>query len=132
LAAEGEYSIGNLVFKEMRNKGYLDKLKDLRNEIIAANLSLTEAVKTNLTEKQRREYYIKINQLTHYQPIIQLNGLFELYNVKEVDLQIVLSNLRRQSEVEYVQASAEKLDFSKVSYHGMPSKLYKITGKIKI
>ena len=37
-----------------------------------------------------------------------------------------------QNEVEYVQKSAEKLDFSKISYQGIPSKLYKIVGKIKI
>ena len=132
LAADGEYSTGNLIFKEIRNKGYLDNLKDLRNEIVANNLSLTENVIPQLSEKQRRDYYTKISQLTHYQPIIQLNGIFELYNVKETDLQVVLSNLRRQSEVEYVQTSAEKLDFSRISYRGIPSKAYKIIGKIKI
>ena len=131
LAEEGEYSIGNLVFKEMRNKGYLDNLKELRLKVIATRLSLKEGY-TRLSEKERRDYAIKISQLTHYQPIIQFNGLFELYNVKETDLPSVLSNLRRQSEIEYVQTSAEKLDFSKLSYRGIPSKLYKLVGKIKI
>lgn len=131
LAEEGEYSIGNLVFKEMRNRGYLDNLKELRHKVIATRLSLKENY-DRLTEKERRDYYNKISQLTHYQPVIQLNGLFEIYNVKEVDLAVVLSNLRRQNEVEYIQKSAEKLDFSKISYQGIPSKLYKIVGKIKI
>jgi hypothetical protein len=85
-----------------------------------------------LTEKERREYYNKISRLTHYQPQIQLNGLFELYNVKEVDLAIVLSNLRRQPEVEYARQSAEKLDFSRINYHGIPAKLYRIVGKISL
>jgi hypothetical protein len=116
----------------MRNKGYLDNVKELRHKVIANRLSLKENYRERLTEKERRDYYTKISQLTHYQPIIQLNGLFEIYNVKEVDLAVVLSNLRRQNEVEYVQKSAEKLDFSKLSYHGIPSKLYKIVGKIKI
>jgi hypothetical protein len=58
--------------------------------------------------------------------------LFELYNVKEVDLPIVLSNLRRQTEVEYVQQSAEKFDFSRLNYSGIPAKLYKIIGKLRL
>lgn len=42
LSTDGEYSIENLVFKEMRNKGYLDNLKDLRHKVIARRLSLHE------------------------------------------------------------------------------------------
>jgi hypothetical protein len=100
----------------MRNKGYLDNLKELRHKVIANRLSLKENYRERLTEKERRDYYTKISQLTHYQPIVQPNGLFEIYNVKEVDLPIVLSNLRRQTEVEYVQQSAEKFDFSRLNY----------------
>ena len=48
---DGEYGIGNLVFKEFRNKGYLDKLKDLKNEYISKELSvenMTESVAKNI------------------------------------------------------------------------------------
>ena len=131
LSSEGEYSIGNLVFKEMRNKGYLDALKELRHKVISQRLSLHEGYRL-LTEKERRDYYNKISQLTHYQPQIQSNGLFELYNVKEVDLAVVLSNLRRQPEVEYARQSAEKLDFSRINYQGIPARLYRIIGKISL
>ena len=41
---DGEYAEGNLVFKEMRNKGYLDSLKDLPDKVIADRLSLEEAL----------------------------------------------------------------------------------------
>ena len=34
LATGGEYSLGNLIFKEARNKGYLDNLKELKNQLI--------------------------------------------------------------------------------------------------
>lgn len=44
IAAEGEYGKGNLVFKEFRNLGYLDKLKELRDQGISRELSL-EALK---------------------------------------------------------------------------------------
>ena len=36
----GEYSFENLIFKELRNRGHLDRLKDLKNKIIANRLSL--------------------------------------------------------------------------------------------
>lgn len=42
LSTDGEYSIENLVFKEMRNYGYLDALKELRHVVIARRLSLRE------------------------------------------------------------------------------------------
>jgi hypothetical protein len=42
IANDGEYGIGNLVFKELRNNSYLDDLKDLKNELVSADLSLTE------------------------------------------------------------------------------------------
>lgn len=42
IANDGEYGIGNLVFKELRNNLYLDDLKNLKNELVSANLSLTE------------------------------------------------------------------------------------------
>jgi hypothetical protein len=44
LQKEGEYSIGNLVFKEMRSLGYLDNLKQLKNKIKSRELSLKENI----------------------------------------------------------------------------------------
>ena len=44
LSTDGEYSIENLVFKEMRNNGYLDNLKELRHKVIARRLSLQESL----------------------------------------------------------------------------------------
>lgn len=40
LIKTGEYGIENLTFKEIRNKGLLDKLKELKNQLIAKSLSL--------------------------------------------------------------------------------------------
>ena len=37
---DGEYSIKNLIFKEFRNLGYLDNLKELRKKEISKELSL--------------------------------------------------------------------------------------------
>jgi len=40
IKADGEFGIGNLVFKELRNKGYLDNLKELKHQLKSKDLSL--------------------------------------------------------------------------------------------
>lgn len=40
LATEGEYGLGNIIFKELRNKGYLSTLKTIKNDLITKELSL--------------------------------------------------------------------------------------------
>lgn len=42
LSTDGEYGIGNLIFKEFRNNGWLDKLKDLSNEYKSETLTLEQ------------------------------------------------------------------------------------------
>lgn len=48
LSKEGEYSIENLVFKVLRNTGYLKKMIDLKNEYLTKELSLKEESKYEL------------------------------------------------------------------------------------
>jgi hypothetical protein len=132
LAESGEYSIGNLVFKEIRNKGYLDNLKDLKNKVIANNLSILESYKKKLTNKEINDYRIEISKITNYPVLIQENGMFEISNVKESDFSFTKDILNRQNYIEYVQKSAEKLDFSRMSYQGIPNKRYKLIGKIRV
>lgn len=40
LASGGQYSIENMVFKELRNKGYLDKLAELENQSYDKSMSM--------------------------------------------------------------------------------------------
>lgn len=51
IAKDGEYGIGNLVFKEFRNRGYLDKLKDMKNEERSKELSLEKLSKNSKGDK---------------------------------------------------------------------------------
>ena len=52
LDEDGEYSLENLAFKNLRNTGYLEKLNNLKNSFIDKTLSLVESVdKTSLFEK---------------------------------------------------------------------------------
>ena len=40
IADSGEYGLGNLVFKEFRNLGYLDRLKEMKNAEMSKEFSL--------------------------------------------------------------------------------------------
>lgn len=40
ISKQGEFAFGNLIFKELRNDGYLDKLNDYKKERMDKNLSL--------------------------------------------------------------------------------------------
>ena len=133
LANEGQYGFSNLIFKELRNRGHLQELKDLKNEIIENRLTLealTEAA--NIDEKTRLIYRNKLAQIAHNQPIIQTNGLFNIYNVKADDADYIIRELYRQGLVEFASKSADKFDFSKINFNGMPSRYYTISGKIKL
>jgi nicotinamide mononucleotide adenylyltransferase len=48
LDEKGEYSVENLAFKDLRNTGYLDKLNDLKNELIDKTISLNESSQHNI------------------------------------------------------------------------------------
>ncbi len=47
ISKDGEFGIGNLVFKEMRAKGYLDKLRDIKKDLSSKELSLESVNKVN-------------------------------------------------------------------------------------
>lgn len=128
--SKGEYSIENLTFKELRNDGYLDKLKDYRNELVSKRLSLEE----RLDVKARRDFQQQIARIAHTQPILQDNGIFYIYNVKERDVDQIVKNLQALPFVSEAYANETgKYDFS--DYSGMaagmmPKKYYSIRGKI--
>ena len=50
-----------------------------------------------LAEKERLNYVNIIGRLTHTQPIIQQNGIFQIHNVEENEYQYIVALLRRQS-----------------------------------
>lgn len=128
--AKGEYSTENLTFKELRNKGYLDKLKDYRNELTSKRLSLEE----RLDRKQRAEVYNQLAQAAGTQPIIQDNGMFFIYNLKSSEVSRVLNAIRKLPFVTEAQANENgKYDFSnpmELAMNRMPTKYYNIRGSI--
>lgn len=87
-----------------------------------------------LTDKELYDYRIKIQRLVFDQPVIQVNGHFAIYNVKESDYSRIVELLRRQDYIEYVRSYASgKYDFSNINYMtNMPSRYYIIEGQIKV
>ena len=68
LSGEGEYSTENLVFKEMRNKGYLDALKELRAKVVEQRLSIREVKEAHSNTEQKSQ---KIDE-TEDQELLEL------------------------------------------------------------
>jgi hypothetical protein len=130
--SKGEYSVENLAFKELRNKGYLDKLKDYRNDLVSKRLSLEE----RLDRQARVDVYNQITRTAGTQPIIQDNGMFFIYNIKASDVNSKLQALRKLPCVAEAHANENgKYDFSntlEIAMNKMPSKYYDIRGMIKI
>lgn len=128
--SKGEYSIENLAFKELRNKGYLDQFKEHRNELVSKRLSLEE----KLDKQAQRDIYTQLYQAAGTQPIIQDNGMFFIYNLKETDYDRVLRNIRKLPFVIEAQANESgKYDFSNTTAllrNNIPSKYYNIRGTI--
>ncbi len=128
--AEGEYSEKNLAFKELRNAGYLDKLKKFRDELVSKRLSLSE----ELDRKARQEARDLITRIAGTQPIIQDNGYFYIYNLKQADVSRIVQALRALDIVEYVDSSeSSKYDLSMIHMapNQIPPKYYNIRGQLK-
>jgi predicted nucleotidyltransferase len=130
--AKGEYSIENLTFKELRNKGYLDQLKDYRNELVSKRLSLEETF-----DRQSRANAVKqLTSAAGTQPVVQDNGMFFIYNLKASDIDRVLSAVRKLPFVTEASANESgKYDFSDTAAllrNSIPSKYYNIRGILKM
>ena len=130
--SKGEYSLENLTFKELRNKGYLDQLKDYRNELVSKRLSLEE----RFDRQQRADVHNQLARAAGTQPIIQDNGMFFIYNLKASDVNRVLSTIRKLPFVVEAQANENgKYDFSNtldLAMNKMPKKYYDIRGRINL
>ena len=128
--AKSEYAIENLAFKELRNKGYLDKLKHSKHELISKRLSLEE----RFDRQARVDAYNQITQAAGAQPIIQDNGMFFIYNLKESEISSKVQALQKLPIVKEVHAYDNgKYDFNEVlriATHKMPAKYYDIRGSL--
>ena len=88
IAIEGEYNPTNHAFKSLRSAGHLDEIRELRRKLKEKEMSLDEELRTNgyLTDKELQECRAQLQRVILYQPIIQRNGLFSVYQVPESDV----------------------------------------------
>lgn len=76
LEKDGEFSVGNLVFKTLRNNGYIEQLVNHKYKLIDKKLSLQEALKTDC---MTRGAVYKINvSPTKVSATVELNKHIEL------------------------------------------------------
>lgn len=71
IATEGEYGIGNLVFKECRNREYLDNLRELKNALKSKELSL-ESLDEHLSKDELRR---KVPEITEEDVMSWINPI---------------------------------------------------------
>lgn len=130
--SKGEYSVENLAFKELRNKGYLDQLKDYKHDLVSKRLSLEE----KLDRQTRMDVYNQLSRAAGTQPIIQSNGMFFIYNIKPSEINSRVHALKQLPFVAEVHAYENgKYDFSNVldlAMNKMPSKYYDIRGMLNL
>lgn len=62
----GEWSTENLIFKEFRNKGYLDDLKDLRNKVISKFLCLESCQKLKESSVIKQEVELSPDEMLQW------------------------------------------------------------------
>lgn len=76
LQTGGEYSIGNLVFKEMRSLGYLDNLKALKSQLKSKELSLEGFESKPLTEEVNNNIVMSKEEINRYAKMVKEDGTY--------------------------------------------------------
>lgn len=130
LSTGGEYSIPNLIFKEFRHKGYLDDLKDMRNDLLSKRLSLEESCKADDIDEARK----LIARTIHVSEVgdgvyMQENGRFFIYDVREQNADSACYKIRQLDIVDWVEKRSSGYDA--VGYGRRPDKFYTIIGQLK-
>ena len=91
-----------------------------------------EDLEKPLSELNIRKYKDELSRISFNQAIVQNNGLFSIYNVKEDDVDNIVRQIRNLDYVDWVNKVAGRFDFSKVVMFGQPQKrYYTINGQIK-
>ena len=139
LAAEGEFGIGNLVFKELRNRGILDRLKDLRNEIESKDYSLpddTEREPIAIEDSQPAAPFEKAkNQLLSAAKNcvidVDCRGKFTIKNLSVGEAKLLIDKLSKADFAANVsQKESGQFDLRTVSPSRLPNRFIEISGEL--
>lgn len=84
---EGEFGLGNLVFKEFRNRGYLDKLKTLAKDLRGKELSLENL---NLNEEETVQEYTFLGSISNFNNVCEeIEKVYSMDTIKNSVFDII-------------------------------------------
>jgi len=109
IAEEGEYGMGNLIFKELRNLGYLSTLKELKANLESAEMSLTE----DASELYVYEYPQEVEEyMSDFKKLCKANNVKFLGKGKNViDGDESIIDYYVEGTMENLERLAEDLDY---------------------
>lgn len=121
ISTDGEYGEGNLVFKEFRNRGYLDNLKQLLVDETSKELSLESLNedKNILNESKYSEIEYLIEEAINRG--VKPEDLFEKPYDKEVDAEWFFKTLTAGSSEEYQNQA-----FTRIMLNNSNNEFYKV------
>lgn len=108
IQTDGEFGIGNLVFKEFRNLGYLEYLKELKNQLESKNLSL-EGLKESKEDNEKFRRWLNDDELynkfmSNKQRLKDLGYAYDIYQ---------LMKLSTPDKVKYMLSQLDKMPSNK-------------------
>ena len=139
LAAEGEFGIGNLVFKELRNRGILDRLKDLKNEIESKDYSLPDDMEREPIAMENRQPTAPFdkakNQLLstakNCSIDVDCSGKFTIKNLSMGEAKFLIDKLSKADFAANVsQKESGQFDLRTVSPSRLPNRFIEISGEL--
>lgn len=120
LASDGEFGVGNLVFKEIRNDGLLDGLKNKKLEIRSNELSLENVNTEEITEDIKSDTSTNDDELFKFGGKLQDAGFdFDDYHAVEIDNGIKIlftayfNNTTKKQDLKKLSNIIKELDFGK-------------------
>ena len=134
LSNGGEFNQDNLIFKELRNTGYLDQLKQLRDDTISRELSLESNASKQLSDDEVLNYKLKLTNAGGVTPEIDADGTFVIDNIPEQKAEALCNKISKLPYiVEAKLHSTGRHDFNSLNLArpGKPCQLYKISGFVK-
>lgn len=88
-----------------------------------------------LTNKQHYKYKNLIDRIAHTQCVLQVNGIFDIYNVSKIDADKIVRDLKAQDFIADVnKVESGKYNFNKFDFSqgfASPEKYYNIRGLLK-
>lgn len=99
IASEGEYGLGNLVFKEFRNLGYLDNLKQLRKkekskELSLESININESISLQSVKKELLRLKDPDSDITDSEVDELAKAIFDALEKEQQELGIKYKNIK--------------------------------------